>query len=197
MRIVAALIETLLLTHKVVVRCDVDEFLVPDLRLYSSLRDYIDRLDRPYVTAFGIDIFEGRADQPIDMTRPIVHVQRSCGVVNSALHKTAITQVPLRWAPGFHAANVRPEFNSLYMLHTKFADVQSRGAWFQFMKSQFPLGSREYDYFSFTGEQFRQHKLWLVQKVCIEDGWSAISGSKSTADFLASVTIAEDGIQQG
>ena len=196
-QIVAALIDTLLLTHKVVLRCDVDEFLVPDLRRYGSLRDYLDRLERPYVTAFGIDVFESRDDQPLDMGRPIIHAQRSQGVVNSALHKTAVTQVPIKWAAGFHAANVPPAFNDLYMLHTKFADVQSRATWFHFMKSRLPEGSSEHKYFSFTEEQFKQHKAWLIQKRCREDGWSAISGPQASAQFLSSVSISSTGIQQG
>jgi hypothetical protein len=175
----------------------VDEFLVPDRRHYSSLRDYTDRLARPYVTAFGIDIFEGLADPPLDMDRPVVHVQRSQGVVHSALHKTAVTRIPMAWAPGFHAANVAPVFDGLYLLHTKFADVEGRGAWFRFMQSRLPAGSDEHGYFSFTAAQLRAHKAWLVQKPCQEDGWAAMADPQAILRFLRSVRASESGIRQG
>jgi hypothetical protein len=195
--IIAGLVNLLLLTHDIVIRCDVDEFLVPDLRRYRSLRDYVEALERPYVTAFGIDIFESTADPPLDMNRPVVHVQRRRAVVQSALHKTAITRIPIAWAPGFHGASVAPVFDGLFLLHTKFADMAGRAAWFRGMKSRLPEGSAEYAYFSFTEEQLRGHKAWLNQKRYAPEGWAEISDPMATARFLETVTRSETGIHQG
>jgi hypothetical protein len=131
------------------------------------------------------------------MNRPVVHVQRRRAVVQTALHKTAITRIPITWAPGFHGASVAPVFDGLFLLHTKFADVEGRAAWFRFMKSRLPEDSAEYRYFSFTDEQLRGHKAWLNQKPYGPDGWAAISGPAATAGFMATVTRSETGIHQG
>jgi hypothetical protein len=53
-RVNSSLTSTLLLNYDVIVRCDVDEFIIPDPRKYKSLREYIERLERYYVTALGI-----------------------------------------------------------------------------------------------------------------------------------------------
>jgi hypothetical protein len=124
-------------------------------------------------------------------------VQRRRAVVQSALHKTAITRIPIAWAPGFHGASVAPVFDGLFLLHTKFADMAGRAAWFRGMKSRLPEGSAEYAYFSFTEEQLRGHKAWLNQKRYAPEGWAEISDPMATARFLETVTRSETGIHQG
>ena len=169
--LISSLVRSLLLTHDVVIRCDVDEFLIPNPRQYVSLRDYIQRCELKYVTAYGIDVFEKEGDALINMSMPVLVSQRQCGIVNSPLHKIAVTTIPLEWAPGFHAATAPPAFDSLYLFHMKFADVTRRSEWFQFMKASVAEGGSEHKYFSFTLDQMQKHKAELSSKPCLTDGW--------------------------
>ncbi len=151
-QVVSDLAAILLRTHDVVIRCDVDEFLVPDLALYDGLRDFIERNTLPYVTALGIDVMEGDGEVPLDFERPVFGTQRRFGLFSSAVNKTCLTSVPLRWAPGFHGASEPPVFSSLYLLHLKFADMTRQVAWFDAMRQHVAPGSQAEAYFS-VGEQ--------------------------------------------
>ena len=138
----------LLRTHDVVIRCDVDEFLVPDPDSYAGLMDFVERNALPYVTALGIDVVEAEGEAPLDFSQPLFGTQRRFGVFSSALNKTGLTSVPLRWAPGFHGASEPPVFSSLYLLHLKFADMTRRVAWFDEMRRHVEPGSQAEAYFS-------------------------------------------------
>jgi hypothetical protein len=142
----------LLRTHDVVIRSDVDEFLVPDPELYAGLKDFAERNTLPYVTARGIDVIETQGEQPLDFEQPIFGRQRRFGVFSTSLNKTAVTSVPLRWAPGFHGASEPPVFSSMYLLHLKFADMAQQVAWFDEMRRHVAPGSQAEAYFS-VGEK--------------------------------------------
>ena len=145
---IAARVAELLKTHDVVLRCDVDEFLVPDPRKHASLAAYVEGNTLPYVTARGVDLVEVEEDPPLILDgRPLLE-QRRWGVRTASLSKTALTTVPLTWAPGFHAANVSPVFDDLFLIHTKFADVKRRVAWFEIMLKEVAPGSSEAIYYS-------------------------------------------------
>ncbi len=196
-KVISALVRTLLLTHDTVIRCDVDEFLVPDLRIYKNLHDYISRSRLPYVTAYGIDVFERDGDAPLDINRPILISQRSHGIAISASHKTAVTTKPLEWASGFHGSTVVPVFDLLYMFHMKFADVDGRSEWLLHMKAGVAEGSSEHTYFSFTNTQMQAHKNWLSRIPCSPEGWTIMSDAGDREKFLTSVSLSSTGIYQG
>ena len=196
-KLISSLVRTLLTTYDVVIRCDVDEFLIPDLRKYRTLREYINRLDYPYVTAYGVDVFEKEGDIPLDMERPILVSQRSHGIVTSTLHKTSITTIPLEWSSGFHGATAIPVFNFLYIFHMKFADVYGRSSWMQHMKAGVEDGSSEYKYFSFSVDQMKTHKAWLSSKPCSPHGWTVISNIEEQENFLSTVVLDDSGIHYG
>src|ERR1039458_690485 len=86
--LISNLVSRLLATHDVVVRCDIDEFLIPDLRKYSGLADYVTRCDLPYMSAYGIEVFEKEGDHAIDMTLPVLVSQRRYGIANTADRKS-------------------------------------------------------------------------------------------------------------
>jgi hypothetical protein len=195
--LISSLVRTLLLTHDIVIRCDVDEFLIANPRQYTSLSDYIQRCELKYVTAYGIDIFEKEGDSLINVSMPVLVSQRRHGIVNSPLHKIAVTTIPLDWAAGFHAATAPPAFDSLYLFHMKFADVGRRSEWFQFMKASVKEGGPEHKYFSFTQDQMKKHKVELSNKPCLSDGWSYLSNMEEKDEFLASVTRWPTGTYQG
>jgi hypothetical protein len=196
-KMISSLVRSLLLTHDLVVRCDVDEFLIPDLRKYPSLNEYLQRCQLPYVCAYGIEVFEKEGDPKIDASLNILITQRRHAVMNSALHKIAITSIPLDWSPGFHSANVQPVFDALYLFHFKFANVEQRAAWFALMKDGLREGSSEHEYFSFTREQMMDHREMLSEKPCRADGWSNFPDVLELPRFFATVTKGGDGCWQG
>ncbi len=167
----------LLQTHDVVIRCDVDEFLVPDLTLYAGLRDFIERNTLPYVTARGVDVVEVDGEAPLDFEQPIFGTQRRFGVFSSALNKTCLTSVPLRWAPGFHGASELPVFSGLYLLHLKFADIARQVAWFDEMRQHVAPGSQAETYFS-VGEKHLRGVLRAFAAL-------PVGGAESEDDFAA------------
>jgi hypothetical protein len=162
--VIEDLIAALLRSHDVVIRCDVDEFLLPDPRHFADLADFIERNDLPYVTAQGIDVIELAEDAPLDLDAPIFGVQRHYGVRAAALNKTCVTTIPLRWAEGFHGANVPPRFAGLYNLHLKFADLKKRIAWDQTMVQGLVPGSKAHQYFSVGIEHLTSVQKFLSSR---------------------------------
>jgi len=146
-KLISKLVSSLLEIYDVVIRCDVDEFLVPDRNKHKSLISYIDNLEDDYVTAVGIDVIEGFDDGPLRFDFPILGHQRRLGVLTSALDKTSLTSVPLEWGAGFHATKNPPNFNELFIFHFKWADVNRRAAWHLSMSESVLAGTSEDRYF--------------------------------------------------
>jgi hypothetical protein len=196
-KVISGLVRSLLLTHDVVVRCDVDEFLIPDLRKFEGLKDYVQKCELPYVCAYGIEVFERSGDTELDASVPILSTQRRHAITNSALHKIAVTSIPLDWWPGFHSANAQPVFDDLYLFHLKFADIDLRVAWFEFMKASVPEGSFEHTYFSCTMADLMAQKQSLSEQPCRVDGWSNLPDPIELQRFFATVTRDDNGCCQG
>jgi hypothetical protein len=122
--LVSRLIDCLLERYEIVVRADTDEFIVADPRKHTSLKQYIDNLKSPYVTAQGYDVLHGNDEGNIDVTQPILINQRKLAYPFNALNKTCVVSMAVHWAPGFHFASVFPRFEDLYLLHFKRADLE-------------------------------------------------------------------------
>ncbi len=146
--VISDLVGILLRSYDVVLRCDVDEFLVPDRTHGHQLKDFVEHNEQPYVTACGIDVVELADDSPLDLSKPVFGGQRCYGIRSAALNKTALITMPVRWAAGFHGASVPPRFGGLYNLHLKFADLKSRIAWHEQMLSGIEPGTKAYEYFA-------------------------------------------------
>jgi hypothetical protein len=109
------LVKVMLERYSIVIRVDVDEFLVPDPRKYASLRRYVDNLDARYVTAIGLDVIEMPSEAALRYdVKPLLQ-QRSFAVKASAYSKTCVTRTPLRWSPGFHTVDAPPNFDDILM----------------------------------------------------------------------------------
>jgi len=115
--------DMLLTEYEYVVRVDTDEFLVPDPRRYDSLRDYLEKLRLPYVTAFGYNVVASLDAEQLHFSKPIFKDQRGYCYPYDALCKTSVIGVPTIWSPGFHFASVYPKFEDLYLFHMKYADI--------------------------------------------------------------------------
>ena len=186
-RLISSLTKALLATHDTVVRCDADEFLVPDPRRYGNLAEYVEQLELPYVTARGVDILEDRADSTLDLGTAIVGVQRRTAIRSSSLNKTCITSVPLTWSEGFHAADIFPALDELYLLHMKFADIKGRVEWFAHMSNAVDRAGPEGRYFSLDAQAMLGHQAWLLRRPRIA-GWRGVMDEEFDERFLASVT---------
>jgi len=120
---VSYLHHALLQNYDAVIYTDCDEILVPNLGLYSDLRDYIEKNDFDYVTAVGMNVLHmiDRED-PLRLDQPILQ-QRKFAKFWSVLCKTLISRVPIVWRPGFHGLNRRPKVDTnLFLFHTKAMD---------------------------------------------------------------------------
>jgi hypothetical protein len=192
--VIADLVAVLLRSHEVVIRCDIDEFLLPDPRHYTDLADFIARNELPYVTAQGIDVIELAEDAPLDLDRPIFGVQRRYGMRSAALNKTCVTTTPLRWAEGFHGASVPPRFAGLYNLHLRFADLNTRAAWDQTMLQGLVPGSKAHQYFN----KGIDHHTAVQKFMASRPRGGAETQAEFDARFLATVCHRQDtGIHQG
>ncbi|MDR3505898.1 MAG: glycosyltransferase family 61 protein [Acidocella sp.] len=192
--VISDLVGVLLRSYDVVLRCDVDEFLVPDPARARDLRSYVERNDLPYVTAHGIDVVEVEEEAPLDMSESLLDGQRRFGMRAAALSKTALITVPMRWAEGFHGATVPPVFAGLYNLHMKFADIKSRVSWFELMRAGIEPGTNAHRYFSVGDEHLASVHKFLESRPRREEETEA----EFEARFLASVRRNEaNGIYQG
>jgi hypothetical protein len=164
--LISDLTAALLNSYDVILRCDVDEFLVPEPVLFRDLADYVEKNKLPYITAEGVDVIELEGDPALDPNLPVLGA-RQYGMRSAALNKTCLTTIPLRWAPGFHAANVFPRLTGLYNFHLKFADLKSRIAWHEKMLAGLPPGTSEHKYFAVGTEHLTSLQRMFSKKLKI------------------------------
>ena len=89
------MVRELLTRYDVVIRADVDEFLVPHPRRAASLKDYAQSLAHPYVTALGLNVIEIEHEPPLVLDgRPLLSQRRYC-VATASLCKISIATRPL------------------------------------------------------------------------------------------------------
>jgi hypothetical protein len=122
-RYVSHKVNRLLEVSDIVIRCDVDEFLVPNPKLYNDLRHYIEELKTGHVTSFGYDVLQAANEAGLDLEMPILGAQRRFAYAVDSLCKTSIVSSATHWGGGFHASSKPPLFNELYMFHLKLADL--------------------------------------------------------------------------
>jgi hypothetical protein len=184
-KVISELVATLLHTYDVVLRCDVDEFLVPDPTKFIDLSDYVEKNELPYVTARGVDLIELADDKPLENDKPILGFQRCYGQRAASLNKTCLTTIPLCWTPGFHATNVFPVFSDLYNFHLKWGDIKSRISWHEKMLEGLFPGSSEYEYFGIESAHLIEHQNYLASKSRVEGQ----SSDDFDRQFLATVSF--------
>ncbi len=91
----------LLQNYDAVIYTDCDEILVPNLGIYSDLKDYIEKNDFDYVTAVGMNVLHmiDRED-PLRLDQPILQ-QRKFAKFWSVLCKNSYKPCADRLASGF------------------------------------------------------------------------------------------------
>lgn len=106
-----------------VIYTDCDELLVPDLRTYKDLKDYLERSEFEYTAPVGLNLHHViDQEPPLNLALPILS-QRRFATFTAAACKPLVTRVPLVWDTGFHACDrpVRIDPN-LFLLHLKSMD---------------------------------------------------------------------------
>jgi hypothetical protein len=115
--------KSLLEYFNTVIYTDCDELLVPDLRIYKNLQEYIEANDFDYVAGIGLNVTHiVTREPPLDPSQPILR-QRRFAWFGSTACKPLITRIPIIWATGFHACNQPINIDPrLFMFHLKAMD---------------------------------------------------------------------------
>ena len=123
--VVNAICKGLLYCYDAVVYNDCDEILVPDLRHFTDLSDYIERTDFEYVAGVGLNVLHLlNRDAPLDVRKPILAQRRYARFVSPSC-KPILLKKPLNWSLGCHGSDRPPNIDPrLFMFHMKFFDYQ-------------------------------------------------------------------------
>jgi hypothetical protein len=185
-RTMSAASSLLLTDYDWVVRVDVDEFLVPDLRHFRNLREYVLLLKKPYVTARGYNLYEAPDDPKIDETKPLLLAQRRFARAETAMNKTCITSVPIDWGLGFHFCSVHPVLDEIYLLHLKRAHLDMLVEWSAWMLPQVRGDKALEVYYQQSREKYvaANREVLLGPPV---NGWEAMVDAKIDGSFLESI----------
>jgi hypothetical protein len=116
---------SLLCWYERVLYSDVDEIVLPDPAVATTLMEYCGLPLPDVVTAIGLNIqhvpsIEGR----IDLSGPIT-LQRSWVLPSSSMCKPLLISRDIRWPGGSHSADSVLEFHHLYLFHLRSFDVDS------------------------------------------------------------------------
>ena len=120
-RAVSAFCASLLEWYDGVIHTDVDEFVLADPAAWPDLRAFAAASDADAVTAIGLNVIQVAEEAPLDPARPVL-AQRAYAAFSSALCKPVLIRRPVRWAPGFHCADVALRFDGLFLFHLRYCD---------------------------------------------------------------------------
>lgn len=198
-RACAGLVNRLLNSYDVVIRVDADEFLVVDPRVADSLLSFLEMTSNAYYSARGFDVVQLPTEAPLS-AGPVL-AQRRVAYPNSALNKTAITRMPLRWGPGFHWASVPPRFDGLFMLHLKRIDIDWQVDWYRTMTRNIAanpeVGDDLRDYYRADRELILSYHRQVAERPILR-GIDAWYRDAHQARFLVSVQYdPESGLYEG
>jgi hypothetical protein len=98
----------LLRSYDTVLFTDSDEFVIADPRRYAGLDDYIARLARPAARCAGFNVVHQPDEPPLRFDAPLL-AQRRCWHASLLYSKRLLSQIPLRWADGFHLEYSAPD----------------------------------------------------------------------------------------
>ncbi len=186
-RTMSAAVSFLLTSYDYVIRVDVDEFLVPDPRKYPSLRDYVEKLTRPYVTARGLNVYQAPDERPIDLEKPILVTQRRFVRAETALNKTCVTAIALDWGLGMHFASVYPCLGELFLFHLKRADIDMLVSWGEWMLPQVKGNSDLEKYYGQTRNSYMDTNKATLNQPLVR-GWDVLFNDGLDKQFLDGIT---------
>lgn len=121
----------LLATYDYVLYTDIDEIVVPDPDLFTSLSEFIDQCNDDYVYAKGYEVIHNRDLEPaLDLSQPPLLQQRKYWAFNINISKPLLSRISLSWINGFHQLEEDNTYEKvsykinprLYLLHLKRMD---------------------------------------------------------------------------
>jgi len=194
--VITRFVGQLLNVHSVVIRVDIDEFLVPEPSRFLSLSSYVNNVEVPYITAHGFDIIQSPSEPSLDLSKGLLS-QRRYAYALTAMNKTCITRAPLKWGRGFHYCSSPPQFGELYLFHTKRADIKMQADWNNRMLAKAgadPFVSKYYSWAEKNITEYHTNRLALP----IVEGDDCMIRSEFDAAFLQKIQKNEkDDIYEG
>lgn len=188
------LVRNLLNIYDVVIRVDVDEFLVPENTIYDNLRSYLDKWMGPYITAKGFNIIEMPDDSRLNINDSILK-QRKYAYQLTSMCKTAVTRLPIEWNRGFHYGNIPPKFNGLLLFHTKLASLDMQKNYIKYVLNDLKEGSFEYQYNSNALDSLNKFKFPRkdLENISFEESLNGkfIKEFENTIEFFSKVRLFE------
>jgi hypothetical protein len=182
---ITAFVCQLLESYEVVIRVDVDEFLVPDPLKCGSLAERLENWSGTHITACGFDIFQTPGEAPLDFQQPLL-AQRRIAYALTALNKTCVTRVPVKWNRGFHYCSLPPQFADVYLLHTKRADINHQIAWNERMRSGSDRDEFVKTYYAWEAEQIETYHRNRARLPLVSDP-DALTRTAFNEQFKSSV----------
>ena len=140
----------------IIIRVDVDEFLVPDPNRHRSLRDFIMTWNGRHITARGFDVFQTLKENELNFNQKILPQRSTCYAL-TALNKTCITRVSLIWGRGFHYCSLPPVFDDVYLFHLKRGDINQQISWNMKMIERGKEDAFLLNYYSWGVEEIRSY----------------------------------------
>lgn len=189
--IISSMVATLLETYAVVIRVDIDEFAIPNPNKYKDLKQYIERLSLPYVTARGLNIVPFPEETPLQINQPILVKQRKFVHPVGTLNKTCITTIPLNWNVGFHFTSQPPKFDDLFLFHMKHADFKMCMEWSDVMSVQIEEDSDFKDYYRQDSDKALSY-IKSVINYPQTTGVNALYRSSFNEKFLKEIKYSDD-----
>lgn len=114
---------SLLESYDVVIHSDVDELLVADPDIATSLRIFASIWHDPVLTAVGLNVVHHpESETSIDTSR-IISTQRNSIWFVAVMCKPMMIRRPVEWKPGFHSCNARIKFAPIYNFHLRYYDL--------------------------------------------------------------------------
>jgi hypothetical protein len=193
---ISEFVRTLLDDHDIVLRVDVDEFLVPDPDKYSSLMNFLSGWKGEYLTALGFDLIQSPDEPILDFAKSVLS-QRRYAYALTAMNKTCVTRKPLKWGRGFHYCSSPPQFGDLYLLHTKRADIRMQKDWNDCMREHASDDPFVQKYYSWQQEQINLYHSNRFTLPLIE-GEASMVRIEFNASFLSQIGYNEsNGLYEG
>lgn len=186
---ISEFVSDLLRSHDVVVRVDVDEFLIPDPNKYISLAEYISKWPGTHITAFGFDVLQSPEEPDLDLSKSIMS-QRRYAYALTPMNKTCVTRIGIKWGRGFHYCSKPPQFDHLFLLHTKRADIKLQKDWNDHMRQK--AGDNEFvrNYYSWEHEKITNYHKNRLSLPTLE-GEDVMSREEFNRTFLGKIKYNE------
>ena len=114
----------LLSVYDAVIVVDVDELLVVDPALGMDLAAYTEARVPAFASTTGLNVQHSRRDEPPLVTGAPLFRQRRFVQFDGGYCKTPLSRVPIKWGPGFHFSDRKPDYrNDLFLFHLRSVDV--------------------------------------------------------------------------